>query len=68
MFARALMAKQTAFIDIAMFGLLLIGLWINSLIAIGAGIMTLGITGIMKIANAPDMMNPIAGKYLFIIG
>jgi hypothetical protein len=44
MFARALMAKQTAFIDIAMFGLLLIGLWINSLIAIGAGIMTIGMT------------------------
>ncbi len=36
------MAKQTAFIDIAMFGLLLIGLWINSLIAIGTGVMTLG--------------------------
>ena len=67
MFAWALMAKQTAFIDIALFGLLLIGLWINSIIAIGAGIMTVGITGMMKIANAPDMLNPVAGKYLFIL-
>lgn len=64
MFARALMAKQTAFIDIALFALLLVGLWIDSIIAIGLGIMTIGATGILKIANAPDMMNPITGKYI----
>lgn len=68
MFARALMAKQTAFIDIAMFGLLLIWLWINSLIAIGAGIMTIGMTWILQIANAPDMLNPVVGKYIVLIG
>lgn len=62
------MAKQTAFIDIALFGLLLIGLRINSIIAIGAGIMTIGMMGVLKIANAPDMMNPVAGKYIMIIG
>ena len=67
MFAWALMAKQTAFIDVAMFGLLLVGLWINSIIAIGAGIMTLGMTGVLKIANAPDMLNPVAGKYLVLL-
>lgn len=38
------MAKQTAFIDIALFGLLLVGLWIDSIIAIGLGVMTVGIT------------------------
>ena len=68
MFARALMSKQTAFIDIALFGLLLIGLRIDSVIAIGAGIMTVGITGVLKIANAPDMMTPAAGKYIVLIG
>lgn len=67
MFARALMAKPTAFIDIALFALLLIGLWIDSIIAIGAGIMTIGMTGILKIANAPDMMTPAAGKYIVLI-
>lgn len=67
MFAWASMAKPTAFIDIALFGLLLIGLWINSIIAIGFGIMTVGITGILKIANAPDMMTPAAGKYIVLI-
>ena len=62
------MAKQTAFIDIALFGLLLVGLWIDSIIAIGLGIMTVGATGILKIANAPDMMTPAAGKYVMLIG
>jgi hypothetical protein len=68
MFARASMAKPTAFIDIALFGLLLIGLWIDSIIAIGAGIVTVGITGVLQIANAPDMMTPAAGKYVVVIG
>ena len=67
MFAWALMAKQTAFIDIALFGLLLVGLWIDSVIAIGLGIMTVGATGILKIANAPDMMTPAAGKYVVLL-
>ena len=67
MFARALMAKQTAFIDIALFGLLLVGLWIDSIIAMGLGIMTVGFMGIMQIANAPDMMTPSSGKYIFLI-
>jgi len=67
MFAWAQMAKPTAFIDIAMFGFLLLGLWIDSIIAIGAGIMTVGVTGILHIGNAPDMLNPVAGKYIVII-
>ena len=58
MFAWALMSKPTAFIDIALFGLLLIGLWINSIIALGTGIIAVGMMGILKIANAPDMMSP----------
>ncbi|MEI6118701.1 MAG: hypothetical protein WCP92_05770 [bacterium] len=62
------MSKQTAFIDIALFGLLLVGLWIDSIIAIGLGIMTVGATGVLKIANAPDMMTPTAGKYVMLIG
>jgi len=68
MFAWALMSKQTAFIDVALFGLLLVGLWIDSIIAIGLGIMTVGMTGVLKISNAPDMMTPVAGKYIMLIG
>lgn len=68
MFARAYMSKQTAFIDIALFGLLLIGLRIDSILAIGLGIMTVGMMGVLKIANAPDMMTPVSGKYIVAIG
>jgi len=68
MFALALMAKQTAFIDITLFGLLMIGLWINRIVALGIWSMTLGMMWVMKIANAPDMMNPIAWKYLMVLG
>jgi hypothetical protein len=41
------MAKPTAFIDIALFGVLLIALWIDELVALGIGIVLGGITGIM---------------------
>lgn len=67
MFAWASMAKPTAFIDIALFGLLLVGLWIDALVAIGLGIVTIGMMGILKIANAPDMMNPTTGKYIVLL-
>jgi len=67
MFAWAFMSKQTAFIDIALFGLLLIGLWIDSIIAIGLGIMLIGVTGIVKVGNVADMMTPTAGKYVVVI-
>ena len=68
MFAWALMSKPTAFVDVALFGFLLVGLWIDSVIAIGLGIMTVGISGILKIANAPDMMTPAAEKYIVGVG
>ncbi|MEI7918735.1 MAG: hypothetical protein WCH65_00530 [bacterium] len=61
------MAKPTAFIDIALFGLLLVGLWIDGIVAMGLGIITIGMTGILKIANAPDMMNPTTGKYVVLL-
>lgn len=61
------MAKPTAFIDIAMFGLLLVGLWIDSIIAIGLGIMTVGVTGILQVGNARDMLTTSAGKYVVLV-
>ena len=57
-FALAVMAKQTAFIDIVLFGLLLVSLWINSIIAIWLGITVVWITGILQIANAIDLISP----------
>jgi hypothetical protein len=37
------MAKPTSFIDVALFGILLVGLWINEIIALGIGIATIGL-------------------------
>ena len=30
--------------------------------------MTVGMLGVLKIANAPDMLNPVAGKYIMLVG
>lgn len=56
LFCLAIMAKPTGFIDVALFGILLIGLWINEIIALGVGIATIGLMWVMKIANAPDLL------------
>lgn len=55
-FALASMSKQTAFIDIALFALIMISLWFNSTITIGIGTIILWATGIMGIANAKDIL------------
>ena len=63
-FALANMAKQTAFIDIALFALLIISLWFSTTIGIGVGTMILGATWIMWIANAKDIMAPSTGMII----
>ncbi len=65
-FALAAMSKQTAFIDIALFWLILVSLRINNIIAIGLGVIITGITGILQIANAKDIINPETGKQIVI--
>ncbi|AHB41498.1 hypothetical protein P148_SR1C00001G0708 [candidate division SR1 bacterium RAAC1_SR1_1] len=67
-FALATMAKPTAFIDIVLFGLLLVALWINSVIAIGFGVIVTGMTGILQIANARDLISQETGKRVVIAG
>jgi hypothetical protein len=42
MFTWAIMAKQTAFIDVALFGLLLVALLIDWIVALGFGMVTIG--------------------------
>jgi len=67
-FALAAMSKQTAFIDIALFGILLVSLRINSIIAIWLWVIVTWITGILQIANAKDIMSPELGKRMVIVG
>lgn len=68
MFALASMAKPTAFIDIAVFAVLLLALWINSIMGLGLWVIALGFMGILQPANAPDFMWPALWKLLAIIG
>lgn len=67
-FALAAMAKQTAFIDIALFGLLLVALRINVIIATWFWVIVVGITGVLQIANARDLISPETGKRVVIAG
>ena len=62
------MSKPTAFIDIALFGLLLVALRIDVLVSLGLGIMAVGAMGILQINNAKDIMNTHLGKRVFAIG
>ena len=67
-FALASMSKQTAFIDIALFALIMIALWFNTTITIGIGTLILGVTGIMGIANAKDILPASTGMIFSGIG
>jgi len=68
LFCLAIMAKPTGFIDVTLFGLLLVGLWINEIIALGIGISVIGLMWVMKIANAPDLLNAHDGTWFMIVG
>lgn len=57
-FGFAVMAKPTAFIDVVVFGLLMVGLWLNGTAAIGVGIMTIGMMGILQPLYASAFLSP----------
>lgn len=67
-FAFGVMAKPTAFIDAVMFGLLLVGFWLNWAVALGSGAIVLGLMGILQPLNAVAFMNPSLGKVIIVIG
>ena len=66
-FALASMAKPTAFLDIAIFILLIIWFRINNILAIWLWVMIVWVTGALKVGNAADLLTTTAGKYLIII-
>jgi len=67
-FALANMAKQTAFIDIALFWLLMISVWFNATITFGLGAMILWATWMLWIANAKDILSTSTGTRIAVIG
>jgi hypothetical protein len=66
-FTLAVMAKPTAFIDTMVFGLLLLAIWIDEIVALWLWIMTIGFMWVMKVANASDLMWTIQWKYIALI-
>ena len=57
-FGFSIMAKPTAFIDLVIFALLMIGLWLNTTSAIGVGSMAIGAMGIVQPLYASTFINP----------
>lgn len=62
------MAKPTAFIDAVIFGLILVGLWLNGISLIGGGIALLGLLGIIQPLFTAAFITPALGKVLLVIG
>ena len=67
LFTVASMSKPTAFLDIALFGLLLVWLWLNWIMAAWAWISVMWIMWVLQIGNAPDFINVWLGKELVLI-
>ena len=67
-FGFAVMAKPTAFIDVVIFALLLVGFWLNTTTLVGTGIATLGLMGVVQPLFASAFITPELGKWLFAIG
>lgn len=67
-FAFAVMAKPTAFIDVVVYGLVLLGIGINGVTALGAGIGMLGVLGIIQPLFTSAFLTPVQGKILLGIG
>ena len=66
-FSLACMSKPTAFIDVAIFGVLLCALWLNSFVWLWVWIIWLGFMWILKPLTAAEMMTESLWKWLIII-
>lgn len=66
-FALASMSKPSAFIDVVVFGVLLLLLWINSLVGIWVWTIALGMMWILQPVNAADFMWVAMWKLVVII-
>lgn len=67
-FSFATMAKPTAFIDVVVFGLVLVGLWVNTTTALGIGITALGAMGILQPLFTATFLSASVGKIIILIG
>jgi hypothetical protein len=67
-FSFACLAKATAFVDVALFGIFLIGVWISPRSALGVGLGLMGILRVMNILTSSFMLTQGEAHWLIIIG
>ncbi|MDR2189796.1 MAG: hypothetical protein LBP53_00980 [Candidatus Peribacteria bacterium] len=67
-FAFATLAKPTAFVDFALFGVFLIGIWISPWSAIGVGLGLAGVLRYMNVLTSSFLLSETNAKWLIIIG
>jgi hypothetical protein len=67
-FGFASLAKATAFVDIALFGIFLVGLWISPRSALGIGLGLTGILRYMNVLTSSFLITEGEAKWLIIIG
>lgn len=58
LFGLAAMSKPTAFVDIAVFAIFILGLWFWNGVAIGAGIILIGILGKLQVLTTSEFLMP----------
>lgn len=67
LFGLAVMSKPTAFIDVAVFAIFVLGIWFWNGVAIGAGITLIGILGKLQVLTTSEFLLPSEWMTLIII-
>lgn len=68
LFCLAIMAKPTAFIDVTVFGLIMVGLRVGRMTMIGGGFIIIGLLTKLQILNMRDFFAPDRGRFFIIPG
>ena len=58
LFGLAVMSKPTAFVDVAVFAIFVLGLWFWNGVAIGAGITLIGLLGKLQVLTTSEFLMP----------
>ncbi|HMT00724.1 MAG TPA: hypothetical protein PKC14_00200 [Candidatus Absconditabacterales bacterium] len=67
-FAAAALAKQTAFLDVMNFGLLLSYFFLGGFVLVGGALIALGIVSVFQVLTARDFVTPNEGKLFLGLG
>lgn len=66
-FAFACLGKPTAFVDIALFGIFLVGLRFSAISSLGIGMILAGVLRYLGILSSTDMLSLTQAKYFIIL-